>query len=87
MIVGGTTMSKKLFIVLISVFGALCALSAAVAAFMIIKDKKRRDDSKEKYKLYEEHHQTTAQCVVQARNYLLTESLRQTSNDTQHNDE
>ncbi len=44
MIVGGTIMSKKLFIVLISVFGALCALSAAVAAFMIIKDKKRKDE-------------------------------------------
>ena len=38
-------MSKKLFIVLISVIGGLCALTAAFATFMLIREKHKSDEA------------------------------------------
>ena len=37
-------MSKKLFTVLISVIGAVAAITAAATAFLIFKEKQKRDD-------------------------------------------
>ncbi len=37
-------MSKSLFTVLISVIGGIAAITAAVTAFLIFKEKQRRDE-------------------------------------------
>ncbi len=37
-------MSKKLWIILISVIGGVAAVTAAVTAFLIFKEKQKRDD-------------------------------------------
>ena len=37
-------MSKRLFIVLISVIGGVAAITAALTAFLIIKEKQKRDE-------------------------------------------
>ena len=44
LILGGQNMSKKLWIILISVVGGVAALTAAVTAFLIFKEKQKRDD-------------------------------------------
>ncbi len=37
-------MSKKFLIIFISIVGGLCALSAAFATFMLIREKHKRDE-------------------------------------------
>ena len=37
-------MNKKLFIVLISIIGGICAVTAALTAFLVIREKQKRDE-------------------------------------------
>lgn len=41
----GIYMSKKFFIICISIVGALAVAAAAVAAFVIIKEKHKKDEA------------------------------------------